>query len=628
MNKRVLIAVHQRKTHFIFSRKFSSKPTPPLNIQTFISLLQSCAQNQELSEGKKLHARMLVAGHLGSPHSATSLINMYSKCNSIADAVSVFHASTHVHNVFVYNSIIAGLTINGLPLEAFEFYCKMRSSGVAPDKFTFPCVIKACSSIEDLKNVHGLLSKHGLYLDLYIGSALLHSYLKFELMNDAVQLFDRLPVKDDIVLWNAMINGYVQIGEFNQALVIFKRMVENGLVPNRFTVTGILSALSLAGEINNGKLIHSFSIKIGYASGVAVSNALIDMYGKCRHLVDALVVFKNTIDKDIYSWNSIISVHEQCGDHDGTLKLLKQMLCSGFRPDLVTITAVLPACAHLAALMHGKEIHGYIIINGLKSLINSNTYTVNAIMDMYAKCGSMREARLVFDGLRIKDVASWNIMVMGYGMHGFGNEALDLFSRMCVTGLKPDEISFVGLLSACSHAGFVRQGREILLEMESKYGVTPAMEHYACVIDMLGRAGQLEEAHELILNMPIEPNQVVWRAFLSACRLQGNAELAEVAARRVVELEPEHCGNYVLLSNMYGAAGRYDEVAELRNEMRQQDVKKSPGCSWVELGDGIRVFLNGDRAHPDERFVYDGLNSLTACLSERGCVIDVMDNCV
>ncbi|KAK6149064.1 hypothetical protein DH2020_016589 [Rehmannia glutinosa] len=456
-------------------------------------------------------------------------------------------------------------------------------------------------------------------------SALLHCYLKFELMNDALELFERLPKKDDIVLWNAMINGYVQIGEFNEALVIFRRMADNGLIPNRFTVTGVLSALALAGEVYNGKLVHAFTIKMGYDLGVAVLNALIDMYGKCSQLADALVVFENIIDKDIYSWNSIISVHEQFGDHDGTLRLLKGMLSSGFQPDLVTITAVLPACAHLAALMHGREIHGYIIINGLDKV--GNTYTVNAIMDMYAKCGSMREARLVFDEMKIKDVASWNIMVMGYGMHGFGNEALDLFSHMCEGGLKPDEISFVGVLAACSHAGFVSRGRELLAEMQPRYGVTPAIEHYACVIDMLGRAGQIEEAFKLISNMSIKPNQVVWRSFLAACQLHGNADLAEVAAQRVLELEPEHCGNYVLMSNIYGAAGRYEDVAELRHAMRQQDVKKSPGCSWVELGDGIHVFLNGDRSHPEECSVYDGLDSLTACLRERGYVLDVMEGC-
>ncbi|KAK4412860.1 Amino acid transporter AVT1A [Sesamum alatum] len=244
----MFLATQLRKTHVQFSRKLSSKPTEDLNLRTCIALLQSCAQNQELGEGRKIHSRMLVSGNLGSPPSATSLINMYSKCNSIADAISVFRTSTNVHNVFVYNSLIAGLTVNGLPNEAFEFYCQMRLFGVVPDKFTFPCVIKACSNIVDLKNTHGLLFKFGLDSDLFIGSALLHSYLEFELMGDALQVFEGLPSRDDVVLWNAMINGYVQIGGFDKALVIFRRMADNGLIPNRFTVTGVLSALALAGE--------------------------------------------------------------------------------------------------------------------------------------------------------------------------------------------------------------------------------------------------------------------------------------------------------------------------------------------------------------------------------------------
>lgn len=453
----------------------------------------------------------------------------------------------------------------------------------------------------------------------------MHSYLKFDMMGDALKVFDKLPEKDDIVLWNAMINGYVQIGEFCKALMTFRRMVEMGLVPNRFTVTGVLSAVALAADVYNGKLVHALAIKMGDDLGMAVSNALIDMYGKCRQLEDALLVFDNMIEKDVYSWNSIISVHEQCGDHEGTLRLLMGMLKSRFHPDLATVTAVLPACSHLSALMRGREIHGYMIKHGLDKA--GSTYIANAVMDMYTKCGSMREARVVFDGTRIKDVASWNIMVMGYGMHGFGKEALSLFSCMIDDGLKPDEVSFVGVLAACSHAGFLNRGRELLAEMEPRYGVTPVIEHYACVIDMLGRAGKLEEAFKLISDMEIEPNQVVWRALLSACKLHGNADLAEVAAQRVIELEPGHCGNYVLMSNVYGEAGRYAEVEELRYMMRQHEVKKSPGCSWIELSDGVRVFCNGDRGYPEQCFVYDGLDSLTACLREHGHAEDVPENC-
>ncbi|KZV22464.1 pentatricopeptide repeat-containing protein-like [Dorcoceras hygrometricum] len=626
MNKRAILACQLRRTHHRFSCNFSSNSTPAVELSTCIAWLQSCAQNQELWQGRKIHAHIVSCGHLNSALSSTSLINMYAKCSSIDDALSVFYESTHVHNVFVYNSIIAGLTINDMPTEAFGLYCKMRLLGVAPDKFTFPCVIKACPDFLGLRNVHGLLFKHGLKFDLFIGSALVHGYLKFGLINEAVEVFDRLTERDDIVLWNAMINGYVHIGELGKALMVFRRLADYGVKTNKFTITGVLSALALTGEVDNGKVIHAFAIKMGYDLGIAVSNALIDMYGKCRQLADALTVFESGIEKDIYSWNSIISVYQQCGDNDGALRLLKGMLSSKFQPDLVTVTAALPACSHLALLTHGREIHGYMILCGL--IKACSTYIENAVMDMYAKCGSMREAHLVFDKIKVKDVASWNILVMGYGMHGYGNEALDLFYRMCEFGLKPDEISFVGVLAACSHAGFVGQGQELLAEMLPQYGIAPAIEHYACVIDMLGRAGQLEGAFKLLSNMPIKPNQVVWRTFLGACRLYGNANLAEVAAQQVLELDPKHCGNYVLMSNVYGEGGRYEEVANLRKTMKQQDVKKSPGCSWIELGSGMHVFFTGDRTHPDASMVYEGLDLLTTCLSERGCMLDAMESCL
>ncbi|XP_042031732.1 pentatricopeptide repeat-containing protein At3g14730-like [Salvia splendens] len=621
MNKNMFLAMHLNKTHFQFYRKFSSRRTPPPNLQACVASLQSCAQNRELLEGRKVHARMIVGGHLSSPVSATSLINMYSKCSSVADAVSVFNSSKDVHNVFVYNSIIAGLTANDFPFEAFEFYRQMRSCGVEPDKFTFPCAIKACLDVSDLRNIHGLLYKFKLNCDPYIGSALLHCYLKFEAMYDAEQLFERMPERDDTVLWNAMINGFVQIGEFGKALAIFRRLVEMGLVPNEFSVTGVLSALTLAADVYNGKAVHAFVIKMGHNVGIEVSNVLIDMYGKCKHLNAALLVFDNMIERDMYSWNTIVSLHVRWGDQNEALRLLKMMVSLGFQPDVVTVTAALPACSYLSALMRGKEIHGYMICKGMHKLGSVNI--ANAIMDMYAKCGSLRDARMVFDETEVKDVASWNIIVMCYGMHGFGEEALSMFSLMCEGGLKPDAVSFVGVLTACSHAGFLSRGQEILAEMQPIYGVTPDITHYACVIDMLGRGGKLEEAFELMSHMPIEPNHVVWRSFLAACQVHGNADMAKVASERVLELEPNHSGNYVLMSNVFGAAGRYAEVAELRHEMRQKDVKKSPGCSWIELTDGVRVFLNGDC---EENFD-DGLDTLTLCLREHGLTVDTVESC-
>lgn len=530
--------------------------------------------------------------------------------------------------MFCFNAIINGFITNEDPFKGLEFYREMRARGVFPDKYTFPCLLKGCCDIMEVlevRKIHGLVFKLGLDLDLYVGSGLVKCYLKFLFMGDAEKVFDELLVRD-VVLWNAMVNGYAQVGQFDEALGVFRKMCLEGVEMSSFTVTGVLSAFTMTGDVENGKAVHGVVLKMGYGSSIVVSNALIDMYGKCKCVGEAFKIFKMMDERDIFSWNSIIFVHEQCGDHDNTLRLLGMMLRDDIRPDLITLTTVLPSCTQMAALMHGKVIHGYMIVNGLSKGGNSEDFDdvliINGIMDMYAKCGSMREAHLVFDKMSHKDVASWNILIMGYGMHGYGREALDMFSLMCESEFKPDDVTFVGVLSACSHAGFVSLGRQILGQMKSKYGVVPTIEHNTCVVDMLGRAGQLEEAYQLALASPTEANAVVWRALLAACRLHGNSDIAEVAAKHVLQFEPEHSGSYVLMSNVFVAAGKYEEVLDVRNMMRQQNVRKLPGCSWIEVKSGVHAFFNGDRTHPGTNSIYEGLHSLTALLHEHDYVPD------
>ncbi|XP_023517268.1 pentatricopeptide repeat-containing protein At3g14730-like isoform X1 [Cucurbita pepo subsp. pepo] len=630
-NKKISTKIVSKKHYFVSSSFLSlstSLPSKPSdfrlldNVTTCIAFLQSCAESKNLNKGKQLHSVMITYGFSHSPSSITSLINMYSKCGRMEEAVLVFHDPCYEPNVFAYNAIISGFVANGLASIGFQFYKQMKLEGVMPDKYTFPCVVRSCCEVMEVKKIHGCLFKMGLELDLFVGSALVNTYLKLGSMEDAQEVFEELPIRD-VVLWNAMINGYAQIGCLDEALEIFRRMHIEGVSPSRFTITGILSIFALKGHLDNGRTVHGIVMKMGYDSGVAVSNALVDMYGKCKHIGDALMVFETMNEKDIFSWNSIISVHEQCGDHDGALRLFDKMLGSGFLPDLVTVTTILPACSHLAALMHGREIHGYMIVNGLgrdgDNGVIDDLLVNNAVMDMYAKCGSMKNAQKVFNSMTNKDVASWNIMIMGYGMHGYGMDALDMFSHMCEAKIKPDEVTFVGVLSACNHAGFVCQGRSFLAQMEHDFGVIPTIEHYTCVIDMLGRAGHLEDAYDLAQTMPIEANPVVWRALLGACRLHGNAELAEIAAQKVMQLDPEHCGSYVLMSNVYGVVGRYEEVLEVRNTMKEQHVRKTPGCSWIELKDGVHVFLTGDRTHLE-------LNALTSQLCDIGFILDEVLN--
>ncbi|KAG8494815.1 hypothetical protein CXB51_012485 [Gossypium anomalum] len=640
MNKRGILSKSSINTNkfvslypFCFSSsKFSSSssPKPPsYRLSSFIASLQSCAHQKKLTQGKQLHSYMLRNGLLqASPASLTSLINMYSKCNQMIHALSLLQTAPQSPNIFSFNAIISGFITNEDPIQGLKVYREMRVLGIFPDKYTFPCLLKGCCDIMEVlevRKIHGLVFKLGLDLDLYVGSGLVKCYLKFSFIEDAEKVFDELIVRD-VVLWNAMVNGYAQVGQFDEALGVFKKMCLEGVEMSSFTVTGVLSVFAMTGDVDNGRAIHGVVVKMGYGSSIVVSNTLIDMYGKCKCASEALEIFKMMDERDIFSWNSILFVHEQCGDHDETLRLFRVMLRDGIQPDLITLTTVLPSCTQMAALMHGKEIHGHMIINGLTKDGNDedidDVLITNGIMDMYAKCGSMREAHLVFDKMSHKDVASWNILIMGYGIHGYGSEALDMFSLMCESEFKPDDVTFVGVLSACSHAGFVSLGRELLGQMKSKYGVVPTIDHYTCVVDMLGRAGQLEEAYQLALASPTESNAVVWRALLAACRLHGNSDIAEPVAKHVFRIEPQHSGSYVLMSNVYVAAGKYKEVLDVRKMMKQQNVRKLPGCSWIEVKNGIHAFINGDRTHPGSNSIYDGLHSLTALLHEHDYVPD------
>lgn len=584
------------------------------NVATCIATLQRCAQRNDAASGEQIHGFMVRKGFLDdSPRAVTSLVNMYAKCGLMRRAISVFGGSER--DVFGYNAIISGFVVNCSPLDAIEMYREMRAKGIFPDKYTFPSLLKGSDVMEicDVKKVHGLAFKLGFDSDVYVGSALVTSYLRFKLMEDAQKVFDELPERDDSVLWNALVIGYSQIFRFEDALIVFSKMREEGVGMSRHTVTGVLSAFTVLGDLDNGRSIHGLAVKLGFDSGVAVLNALIDMYGKSMWLEEAIKIFEAMDhERDIFTWNSVLCVHDYCGDHDGTLALFERMLCSGIRPDLVTLTTVLPTCGRLAALKQGREIHGYMIVNGLLNRNSNDEFINNSLMDMYAKCGDLRDAQMVFDSMRNKDSASWNIMINGYGVQSCGELALDMFSRMCRAGVKPDEITFVGLLQACSHSGFVSEGRRFLEQMEAVYNIVPTSDHYTCVIDMLGRAGKLEEAYELAIAMPMGDNSIVWRSIMSSCRLHGNTDLAQLAGKQLYELEPEHCGGYVLMSNVYVEAGKYEEVLDIRDKMRQHNVKKTPGCSWIRLKNGVHTFFTGDQTHPEFKSISAWLSLLTS----------------
>eukprot|EP01018_Ginkgo_biloba_P019070 Gb_40766 [translate_table: standard] len=591
----------------------------PVESGIYVSLLQACANLKALAEGKQLHGHILINGINQNVFSETTLVSMYAKCGNVADARFVFD-KMQTKNVFSWNAMIGGYAMQRLCFQALKLYYQMQRASVQPDSFTFPCVLKACASLASLQQgmeIHVYIIKGGFDLDVFVKSALVAMYAKCGSLESARHVFDKMSQRD-AVSWNAMITGYTQNKHYDEALKLFWQMESEGVNPTKYTITSVLSACAGIVDLQQGKDIHDYISRSGLEFDVFVSNALIAMYAKCGSIKDAYDVFNKMLQRDVVSWNAMIAGYAQNGFCADALELFSEMELRGVEPDLVTIASVLPACTHLAALQQGKEIHAYMITSGF----NPDVFVDNAFIDMYAKCGSIENARQLFDRMSHRDVVSWNVTIMGYGMHGHGQEALSLFSHMQKAFVRPDDITFMAVLSACSHAGLVDEGWQYFDIMSRDYHIIPSVEHYACMVDLLGRAGCLDEAQNFIKKMPFEPNAIVWRALLGACKIYCNMELGEHVAERLLELEPEYAGNYVLLSNIYAAAGRWDDVTKVRAVMKDRGVKKCPGCSWIEIKSRVHSFVVGDRSHPQSKKIYALLDSLALQMEEAGYVPD------
>jgi len=359
----------------------------------------------------------------------------------------------------------------------------------------------------------------------------------------------------------------------------------------------------------------------GDGEDLMVQNALIDMYSKCRSFNAANTIFDSIppTERNVVTWTVMIGGYAQHGDANSALQLFSQMLLESksVSPNDFTISCVLMACARLSALRFGKEIHAYVIRNRYESPV---LFVANCLIDMYSKCGDIDVARRVFDKMPQKNAVSWTSLMTGYGVHGRGDDALLVFEAMQGVGLVPDGITFLVVLYACSHSGMVGRGLNYFHSMYRDYGVVAGAEHYACAVDLLGRAGRIDEAWEMIQSMPMKPTAVVWVALLSACRTHARVELGEYASERLLELESDNDGSYTLLSNIYAKAGRWRDVAQIRHLMKKSGIKKRPGCSWIQGKKGISTFFVGDRSHPQSQQIYALLGTLMERIKALGYV--------
>lgn len=494
--------------------------------------------------------------------------------------------------------------------EALNLYRQMLASGDSPNAFTFPFAFKSCASLSlplAGTQLHGHVVKTGCGLEPFVQTSLISMYCKCSIIDSARKVFDENPYARNLtVCYNALIAGYSLNSRFSDAVFLFREMRKEGVSVGAVTMLGLITLCTGPIHLGFGTCLHAFGVRFGLDGDLSVGNCLLTMYARCGSVDLARKFFEGMPEKGLITWNAMISGYAQNGLAGQVLDLYRKMEIIGIVPDPVTLVGVLSSCAHLGAHTVGSAVEQRIELSGF----GLNPFLKNALINMYARCGNLVKARTIFDGMPEKNIISWTAIICGYGMHGQGELAVQLFDEMIGLGEMPDGAAFVSVLSACSHAGLTEKGLRYFTVMEREYGLLPGPEHYSCVVDLLGRAGRLEEARKLIGSMSVKPDGAVWGALLGACKIHRNVELAELAFEKVIELEPTNIGYYVLLSNIYAMAENMEGIKRVRVMMRDRKLKKEPGCSYVEYQGRIHLFLVGDRSHPQAQEIYHTLGRL------------------
>ena len=586
---------------------------------TVASLLSACASVGALHVGRQLHSYAIKGGMSLDIILEGSLLDLYVKCSDI-DTAHEFFLTTETKNVVLWNVMLVAYGQLGNLSDSFEIFRQMQIEGMIPNQFTYPSILRTCTSLGALdlgKQIHSQVIKTGFQLNEYVCSVLIDMYAKNGKLDTALGILRRLS-EEDVVSWTAMIAGYVQHDMFVEALKLFEEMLNRGIRSDNIGFSSAISACAGVQALNQGRQIHAQSCVCGYSDDLSIGNALASLYARCGRIEEAYLAFKKIEDKDNISWNALISGFAQSGYCEEALQVFTQMKKARVEFDLFTFTSAVSAAANIANTKQGKQIHAMIIKTGY----DSETEVSNVLITLYAKCGSIDDAKREFHAMAAKNEVSWNAMITGYSQHGCGIEALNLFKEMKKLGVMPNHITFVGVLSACSHAGMVNEGLGYFDSMRKEYGLVPKPEHYVCVVDLFGRAGFLSRARKFIEDMPIEPDAMVWRTLLSACIVHKNMEIGEFAARHLLELEPQDSATYVLLSNIYAVARKWDSRDRTRQMMKDMSVKKEPGQSWIEVKNSVHAFFVGDRLHPLAEKIYEYLGDLNKQAADIGYVQD------
>ncbi|XP_073028360.1 pentatricopeptide repeat-containing protein At3g57430, chloroplastic [Primulina eburnea] len=610
---------------------------------TLVSIALACSnlnRRDGLRLGKQIHGYTLRADDR-TTFTYSALMAMYAKIGRINYTKKVFEWFTN-RNMVSWNTIISAFSQNDMFVEALEYFKLMKVEGFQPDGVTISSVLPACSHLELLdagKEIHAYVFRNGDFLgNSFIASALVDMYCNCKEVASARRVFEGA-VDRKLAQWNAMLAGYTRTGFYDEALLLFfKLTVVSGYLPDATTMASVLPACVHCEAFADKEGIHGYVLKLGLGNNIYVQNALVDLYGRIGKIDNSIYIFHNMESKDTVSWNTMITGYVVCGYHEEALASLFHMQIEGIKdqkgnindnikvsvkPNSITLMSVLPGCASLAALKKGKEIHAYAIRNALAT----DVAVGSALVDMYGKCGCLKEARRVFDSMPTKNVITWNVVIMAYGMHGEGRGAMELFNIL-VDGsrggeVKPNEVTFIAVFAAFSHSGMVDEAQQLFHRMKEEFGLEPNADHYACAVDLLGRAGRLDEAYQIINSMPTELCKIgAWSSLLGACRVHQNVHLGEIAALNLLQLEPEVDSHYVLISNIYSYARLWEKATDVRKKMKVMGVRKEPGCSWIEFDNKVHKFLAGDTTHSQSEELYKFLNQLFERMKRDGYVPD------
>lgn len=591
---------------------------------TYPLVLKACSGLNDLELGRRIQGHILLDEAHGNMkrniYIECAMIDMFAKCGGLSEAKKVFEEMPK-RDLVSWSAMLTGTVQNAEWFEALRLFKRMRSEGLfQPDSVIVATVLPACGRLEDKqmgRTLQGCVIRSGLECDLFVSNALIDMYCKCSDTYEAHRIFCGMVYKD-VVTWTILIAGYSQNCQYHESFKMFLEMNSVDIRTNEIVVASVLPALGKLKLLKQGKEMHNYILKQGFESDVVVGSATIDMYANCGATREAKHVFEIMLDGGINIWNSMIVGYSSNGDLDSAFEVFRRMWDYNIRPNSITLMSIVPICVKVGSVRLGKEIHGYATRSGLGTVISVQ----NSTIDMYCKCGCLELGLKAFNKMREKNIVTYNTMISALGIHGCGNEAFTLFEEMKATRINPNKVTFVSLLSACSHSGVVDKGWFFYNAMINNYRILPDMEHFSCMADLLGRAGHLHDAYNFIRRMPVEPHIDVLGSLLGACKVHNNVELAALVGELILQKNEKDLGYHVLLSNIYAATDRWNDTQKVRTMIKMKGLMKEPGSSWIEIGSCIHMFLARDVIHPDFRNIQEILDVLLLDMKDEGYMTD------